>query len=178
MSEPTQLQELEAIAASVERGDDPYVLPVELLDEPEPPTPVSKSLYALILAMAVGEKLKLALKGNRDARMILIRDSNQLIQRFVLQNPRISEDEILMIARNRNVESEVLRKIGEHKYWPRNYQVKLALVTNPKTPVGTAIHFVNALAERELRHLAKSRNVSAAVTSHAKRLLFYKGKKE
>jgi len=174
----TQLQEYEAIVASVERGDDPYVVPEELVEEPEPPKPINKSMYAVILAMAIGEKLKLALKGNRDARMILIRDSNQLIQRFVLLNPRITDDEILMIARNRNVEGEVLRKIGDHKYWPRNYQVKLSLVSNPKTPVSTAIHFVNTLAERDLRFLAKSKNVSAAVTSHAKRLLFYKGKKE
>ena len=45
--------------------------------------------------MTVGERLKLALKGNRDARMILIRDPNRLIQRFVLQNPRITDDEII-----------------------------------------------------------------------------------
>jgi hypothetical protein len=164
-------EDIEAIAESIERGDDPYVVPEELLVEPEEGKPVNKSLYNEILNMTVGERLKLALKGNKDARMILIRDPNRLIQRFVLQNPRISEDEIVMLARNRNLDMELLRKIGDHKHWPRNYQVKLALVTNPKTPLATALHFVSSLQERDIRFLAKSKNVSATVTAQARRLL-------
>ena len=167
-----EVEELDAIAESIERGDDPYVVPEELLEEPEEGKPVNQSLYNQILNMTVGERIKLALKGNRDARMILIRDPNRLIQRFVLQNPRISDDEIVMLARNRNLDGELLRKIGDHKYWPRNYQVKLALVTNPKTPLATALHFVNSLMERDIRFLAKSKNVSATVTAQAKRWLF------
>jgi len=163
--------ELEEIALSIERGDDPYVVPEELLDEPEPGKPVNQSLYNQILHMNVGERLKLALKGNRDARMILVRDPNRLIQRFILMNPRITDDEILMLARNRNLDMELLRKIGDHKYWTRNYQVKLALVSNPKTPLATALHFVNTLQERDIRFLAKSKNVSATVVAQARRWL-------
>jgi hypothetical protein len=171
------VQELEAIAESVERGDDPYVVPEELLADPEPDKPVNQSLYAQILNMTVGERIKLALKGNRDARMILIRDPNRLIQRFVLQNPRISDDEVVTIARNRNLDGELLRKIGDHKSWSRSYQVRIALVTNPKTPLGTALHFVNGLMERDIRLLAKSRNVSATVVAQARRLLMQRDKR-
>lgn len=169
--EVTAAAELDSIAESIERGDDPYVVPEEFIEEPEEGKPVNKSLYSQILDMTVGERLKLALKGNRDARSILIRDPNRLIQRFVLQNPRITDDEIVMLARNRNIDIELLRKIGEHKYWPRNYQVRLALVTNPKTPLATALHFVSTLHERDIRFLAKSKNVSATVTTQARRLL-------
>jgi hypothetical protein len=168
------VEDIEAIAASVERGDDPYVVPQELLDEVEQGTPVNKSLYAQILGMTVGERIKLALKGNRDARMILIRDPNRLIQRFVLQNPRISDEEIVTVARNRNLDGELLRRIGEHKTWPRNYQVRLALVTNPKTPLATALHYVGSLMDRDVRFLAKNKNVSATVVTQARRLLLKK----
>ena len=171
MSDVAEEHHLIAIAESVARGDDPYVVPEEMLVEAEKDKPVNKSLYAQILNMPVGEKIKLALKGNRDARAILIRDPNRLIQRFVMQNPRISDEEVITIARNRNLDSELLHKIGEHKYWPRNYQVKLALVTNPKTPLATSMHFVGTLMERDLRLLAKSKNVAAAVVSQARRLL-------
>lgn len=166
-----EVQEIEAIAESIERGDDPYVVPEELLVEPDEGTPINKSLYAQILEMTIGERLKLALKGNRDARMILIRDPNRIIQRFVLQNPRVSDEEVVMIARNRNLDGEILRLVGDHKNWPRNYQVKLALVTNPKTPLATALHFVSTLMERDLRFLAKSKNVSQTVVAQARRLL-------
>ncbi|HVO22813.1 MAG TPA: hypothetical protein VMW56_04215 [Candidatus Margulisiibacteriota bacterium] len=164
--------EFQAIAESVERGDDPYVVPQELIDEPEDGKPINKSLYNQILHMSVGERIKLALKGNREARAILIRDANRLIQNFVLQNPRITDDEIAMLARNRNTDAELLRKIGDHRLWPRNYQVRLALVTNPKTPMATAMHFVGSLQERDIRLLAKSKNVSSTVSSQAKRILF------
>ena len=163
--------DLDAIAETIERGDDPYVVPEELIEEPEAGKPVDQSLYNQILHMTVGERLKLALKGNRDARMILIRDPNRLIQRFILQNPRITDDEIIMLARNRNLDTELLRKIGDHKYWTRNYQVKVALVSNPKTPLATALHFVNTLQERDIRFLAKSKNVSATVVAQARRWL-------
>lgn len=163
--------DLQAIADSVERGDDPYVVPAELLEEPDASAPINKSLYAQILRMSVGERIKLALKGNRDARMILIRDTNRLIQRFVLQNPRLSDDEVITIARNRNLDVDLLRKIAEHKQWPRNYQVRSALVTNPKAPLASALHFVGTLMERDLRLLAKSKNVSATIVAQARRLL-------
>ena len=168
--------ELAAIAESIERGDDPYVVPQELLEEPEEAKPANQSLYNQILHMKVGERIKLALKGNRDARMILIRDPNRLIQRFVLQNPRITDDEVIMVARNRNLDVELLRKIGDHKHWTRNYQVKLALVTNPKTPMATALHFVGSLMERDIRLIAKSKNVSATVVTQARRLLLQREK--
>ena len=167
---------LEAIAESVRRGDDPYIVPEEMLKEPEAGQPINKSLYAQILSMKVGERIKLALKGNRDARMLLIRDPNRLIQRFVLQNPRISDEEVIGAARNRNLDADLLRLIGDHKSWPRNYQVRLALVTNPKTPLATALHYVSGLMERDLRLLSKSKNISATIVSQVRRLLMQREK--
>lgn len=171
-----QLQELETIAAEIERGEDKIDVPGEMLIEPEKTELINKSLYAKIASMTVGEKLKLALRGNREARALLIRDSNRMIARFVLKNPRITEDEVAGIARNRNIDSEVLRIIGDHKIWPRNYQVRHGLVTNPKTPLATAIHFVGLLSERDMRFLAKSKNVSQTVVVQARRILTQKGR--
>lgn len=168
---PGDVAAAEAIAAQVERGDDPYVVPEELLVEPDKGVPVNKSLYAQIQAMTVGEKIKLSLRGNHDARMILIRDGNRLIQRFVLQNPRVSEDEVIMVARNRSVDSEILKMIGDNKNWRRNYQVRLGLVANPKTPLATSLALLGGLQERDLRFVARSKNVSTTIAGQARRLL-------
>jgi hypothetical protein len=163
--------DIQAIAESVERGDDPYAVPEEMLVEPEPDKPVNKSLYNQIVHMRVGERVKLALKGNREVRAILIRDPVQLIQRFVLQNPRITEDEVLVMARNRNLDTQLLRMIAENKHWPRNYQIKLALVTNPKSPLAVALRFVHGLMERDIRFLAKSKNISSTIAGQARRMV-------
>jgi hypothetical protein len=168
---PDGTADLQAIAASIERGEDPFVVPEEMLVEPDRTKPVDKSLYTQIREMSVGERIKLALKGNHDARMILIRDANKLIQRFVLQNPRITEDEVVMIARNRNIESELLKTIGDNRTWAKNYQVRLGLAANPKTPLATALHMLATLMERDLRLMAKNKNISSTVVSQARRLL-------
>jgi hypothetical protein len=158
------------------RGDDPYEVPAVLIEEAQ--TEITKGLAAQILEMKFGQKLKLALKGGREARTILIRDSNRLIQRFVLENPRITEDELIMVCKNRSADQELLTRIGKDREWSRLHQVRLALVTNPKTPVGLALRFLPMLGERDLRTLAKSKNVPAAVNGAAKRMVVERKKRE
>jgi hypothetical protein len=164
--------QIQAVVASIEAGDDAIAVPVELLKEPEgkaaaPP----QSLWAQILAMGMAEKLKLALRGNKDARTILLRDGSKLIRRFVLQNPRISDTEVIAVARNRSADEDMVRTIAERREWMRNYQVRLALAGNPKTPLVIAIRQVSSLDDRDLRTLAKSKNVPQAVAAQARRLL-------
>jgi len=165
------------LVRSIEAGSDTISVPVELIDEPaETVPPPPRSLYAQILTMSIAEKLKLALRGNKDARAILIRDSSKLIRRFVMQNPRLSDAEVIAIARNRSSDDELLRVIVERREWMRNYQVRLALVTNPKTPLAVALRQLPTLGERDLRMLAKSRNVPQTVVAQARRLVLAMGR--
>ena len=177
---PEEREGEEAVAELVRTivaGPDTIGVPAELMEEPDaavPPPP--RSLYAQILTMGIAEKLKLALRGNKDARAILIRDSSKLIRRFVMQNPRLSDAEVIAIARNRSSDDELLRVIIERREWMRNYQVRLALATNPKTPLPVALKLIPTLGERDLRFIAKSRNVSQAVVANARRLLLAAGR--
>jgi hypothetical protein len=161
------------LVRSIEAGEDKIELPKELVEEPETPTAAAPqtSLHTRILAMDMSEKIKLALRGNRDARLILIRDGNRLIRRFVLQNPRVSDSEIIALARNKSTDDEILRLVCEKREWMRNYQVRLGLATNPKTPLPVALRQVASLEQRDLRQIAKSKNVPQAVAAHARRLL-------
>jgi len=167
--------DLTELAEAIEQGRDTIEVPEALLEEHPPEQQVAKSLQAELQGMRVGERLKLALKGNRDVRTLLIRDANRMVQRFVLLNPRITDEEVLAIAKNRSVDREVLETVCRKKEWVSNYQVRLALATNPKTPLGVAVRFVPTLLPRDLRTLAKSKNVPAAICSMAKRLVIERG---
>ncbi|HOJ13263.1 MAG TPA: hypothetical protein PLS81_01850 [Deltaproteobacteria bacterium] len=123
----------------------------------------TRSLFQRIQAMSVAEKIDLAHKAGKDARTILIRDSNKLVQLAVVQSPKITESEILAIAANRQVSDEVLKEIGMSKEWLKNYQVRLALVNNPKTPLSIALAQIPYLNKRDLGLLAKNRNVPRPV---------------
>lgn len=168
------MQDEAAIAAAVEAGTDDIVVPSGLVDEPEDAAAVEKSLLQRLQEMTVSEKIKLALRGNRETRMLLLRDSNRMIRRFVLQNPRLADDEIIAISKNRSADEELLRLISENRDWTKNYQVKLSLTTNPKTPLVLALRFVSGLNDRDIRSLAKSKNVSQTVAAAAKRIVLSK----
>jgi hypothetical protein len=176
---PETATEVEAIVRAVEAGEDTIAVPEVLLAEEEAAavarSPETLSLYARILTMGQAEKIKLALRGNKDARMILVRDASKMIRRLVLMNPRISDSEVISVARNRSAEEELLRLIADRREWMRNYQVRLALVTNPKTPLAIALRQLGTLGERDLRALAKSKNVAASVVSQARRMVASKG---
>ncbi|MCC6848491.1 MAG: hypothetical protein IT294_08330 [Deltaproteobacteria bacterium] len=168
------MQDEAGIAAAVEAGTDGIAVPEALVEEAGPGKPVEGSLLLQLQTMTVSEKIKLALRGNRDARMLLIRDANKMIRRFVLQNPRIGDEEIIAIAKNRSADDELLRLIGESREWTKNYQVRVSLVTNPKTPLVLSLRFLSGLHERDVRMLAKSKNVSATVSTAAKRIIHQK----
>ena len=177
--EERELSEAEAneLARQIEAGEDGIAVPAELLEEPEERrAPPPQNLYARILRMKITEKLKLALRGNRDARMILVRDTNKLLRRFVLLNPRIGEDEVIAVTRNKSADDELLRMITERREWMRNYQVRLGVATNPKTPLAVALRQLPTLGERDLRMLAKSRNMPQTVVAQARRLLLATGR--
>jgi hypothetical protein len=94
----------------------------------------------------------------------------------VISSPKITDSEIVIIAQSRAISDEILRLISVNKEWTRNYQVKLALAKNPKTPQPQAIKFLNYLQERDLKSLMKSKDVPTVISTHARRILTKKGR--
>ena len=131
-----------------------------------------KSLFGKIQKMTLAERVKIALRGNKEARSILIRSTSKIVMRKVLQNPRITEDEILALAKNRNVDEEVLRIIASNRDWTATYALRLALVENAKTPIPPALRFLSGLQIRDVRSIAKSKNVPSVISAHARKVLF------
>jgi hypothetical protein len=111
------------------------------------------------------------MKGDREERMILIRDSNRTVAVGVLRNGRITEPEIESIAKMRNVQDEVLRQVGSAREWTKNYNVILSLIRNPRTPQGVSMNFVSRLTNRDLKILVSSRDVPELIRRMARRTL-------
>ena len=129
------------------------------------------TLYEQIRAMGSTEKLRLALHGDRASRLLLLKDPNKTIQLHILQNKRITIEEVQHIAGNRQANPEALVRIGETREWLQNPSVVLALVSNPKTPSRTAVRLLRSLPQSEIRRIAKSPNVSQSIAQAARRLV-------
>ena len=128
------------------------------------------SLIRRIMFMNTKDRIKLAMKGDREARSILIRDSNRVVSSGVVNNPRITEQEIENIAAMRTVSDEVLRIIAMNRAWARNYVIIHSLARNPRTPIPTAMNILPRIRTKDLQNLAQNRNVSEGVRRQAYRL--------
>ena len=133
-------------------------------------SPERISLIRRIMFMTAKDRMKLALKGDREARGILIRDSNKIVATGVIHNPRISDQEIENIAAMRQVADEVLRLIGMNRAWARSYSIIHNLARNPRTPMATAVHILGRIRTKDLNAITQNRNVSEAVRRQAYRL--------
>ncbi len=129
-----------------------------------------EAMPARIRKMPVAERFKLGLRGNLEARNVLARDPLKLVQSAVLKNPRITVEEVLNLAKSRSVDGDLLRQVGSEKEWVRHYTVRQALVQNPKTPVTTSLLLIRGMRERDIRMLARSKNVPGVIQQAARRL--------
>lgn len=109
-------------------------------------------------------------------RMLGVRDANPLVSVSAMKAPGMADSEAVRIAAMRNVCEDVLREIANSREWTRIYQVKLNLVSNPRTPFGHASKFVMHLRDNDLKTVSKSKDVPGAVQTLAKQQLSRKGK--
>ena len=128
------------------------------------------SLIRRIMFMHVRDRMKLARKGDREARSILIRDPDKAVAAAVINNPRITDQEAENIATMRTVAAEVLRVVSTNRGWARSYPIIHNLVRNPRTPIPTSINILPRIRTKDLQHLSQNRNISEAVRRQALRL--------
>lgn len=132
------------------------------------------SLTQKIVKMNIAEKIKLATKGNKEARSVLIRDSNKLVSVATIRSPRITEGEVYTQAMNKIAHDDVLRVIYTNREWLRKYAIKLALVKNPKVPQGVSMRLLGQLHESDVKQLSKDKNVAGSIQMMAKKAIMKK----
>lgn len=165
-------------------SDYPQDLPVEAdeLLEDGPPAEFDEegeeylSKYKMAQVMGIGEKIKMALTGDKEWRKILVKDANKLVSSGVVKNPRMSEPEVLTLLKSGVQNDEIMRLICANKEWVKNYQIRKALIENPKTPLANALRYLGTMNEKDVAGYAKSRNISSVVATMAKRMLMNKKK--
>jgi len=124
--------------------------------------------------MSVKDKMMLAPKADKAERAVLLRDLNASVARLLIRNPRITDAEIVQIAKDFAAPSDVLEMIAKNRKWIMNPEIRLAMVRNPRTPTPLAIAQLNYLQVKDLAILAKSQNVRETIKNEAFKLLLKK----
>jgi hypothetical protein len=137
------------------------------VDEVHLPEPLLKRLQN----MSMAQKVAIALKGNKEVRTALLRDTNKMVAVAAIKNPRITENEVVGVCLSRSANEEVIRIVSVNREWIRSYGIKLALVQNPKTPLAVAMRFLSLLNQVDLKNIAKSKNLPSAIANQAKAMM-------
>lgn len=95
-----------------------------------------------------------------------------------MKNPRITDGEVLMVAKVKTTSDDIIRMILLNKDWMKLYEMKKALIVHPKTPPPKAMRMVPFLTMKDLKELAKSRQVSTMVATAARKELELRIKKQ
>lgn len=135
-----------------------------------------QTLLQRLGALSPAEKIKTALTGNQEERLVLIRDSNKLVARAVLGSPKLSDAEVEAFASMKNVTEEVLRQIAMNRAFMKSYSVVRSLVNNPRAPLDVTLPLMNRLNERDLKSLSMNKNVPETLRRLAMKM--YKQKSE
>ena len=136
----------------------------------EPDKAKRETLLQKLSRMRVVERVQMAIKGNRDERMLLIRDPCRVVQRAVLQSPQLSDREVETYAGMASLGEEALRLIAVNRKYRKNYTVVRALMNNPKTPVEITLHLLPNIMAQDLKLLMGNKNIPDTLRTAALRL--------
>jgi predicted DNA-binding protein (UPF0278 family) len=121
--------------------------------------------------MRVVERIKLALTGNREERMALIRDANKLVQRAVLSSPKLTTQEVEGFSSMSSLSDEILRMIAGNRAFIKNYAVVKNLITNPKVPLDVSMHMLPRLHDTDMKFLTQNKNVPETLRTMAAKII-------
>jgi hypothetical protein len=136
----------------------------------EPDLARRQTLLQRLAKMTVAQRVQFAIKGGSEARRTLIRDSNKVVQRAVLQSPRLTDQEVEAFAAMSSLTDEILRHIANNRNFRKNYTVVRNLINNPKVPLDVTLHMLPMLNAVDLKRLTTNRNVAETLRTTAMKL--------
>jgi hypothetical protein len=129
-----------------------------------------QTLIQRLAKMTVAQRVQFAMKGGSEARRTLIRDNNKVVQRAVLQSPRLTDQEVEAFASMSGLTDEILRMIANNRNFRKNYTVVRNLINNPKTPIDVSLHMLPILNAIDLKRLTTNKNVPETLRTTATKL--------
>lgn len=142
---------------------------------PSTPAEIKRVAEELIVTrvphLPVGQKLTLARRGTSRVAGALLAEGHAQAIKLALANPFLTESQILKVLAKAGVPERVVAAIAQHPKWSVQYNVRVALIRNPHTPVPSVLAFLPNLTLRDLKELATLEGVTPHVRKYIQREL-------
>jgi len=159
----------------------PAASAVAIKAKKQPPAGVEErrdSVLQKISKLDIRGRITLAMRGSKEDRSILIRDSTKLVAIAVLESPKVSDGEVEKFALQKNVLEAVLRAIPLKRRFAKNYNIMRNLVQNPRTPLDLSLGLMKNLLVHDLKNLSGNKEVSDTIRKLALRMFKQKIEKK
>jgi uncharacterized protein (DUF1778 family) len=113
-----------------------------------------EQLLARLPQLPLGQKITLARRGPARIAGALLAEGHAQIISIVLDNPYMTEAQILKALSREKLSTAVIPAISHHRKWSITYNIRLALVRHPSAPLATVLAYLPALTVSDLRDLA------------------------
>lgn len=157
-----------ALARLLGSEADPADLPADALDEgSESPDTNSRQRARALMErgrpLSLGERKTLARRRDRNLLARVLRDPHPDVIRIVLDNPALTEADVIRLCAQRPVPADVLAQVFRHPRWIVRYRVQRALALNPHTPDSISLQLLPHLTSSDLSLVARSADLSDRV---------------
>ncbi len=146
-------------------------LALKLEAEAEAAPPKRQSLFDKVRAMKRPQKILFALKANREGRILLIKSNDPQVYHFLVKNPGMTTDEIILLTKSALLQPVTLELIARNREWMKDQRVRFNIVLNPKTPLPLSLNTIGYLDAFNVKQVARNPYARTAIRRIALRKL-------
>ncbi|MGB8343200.1 MAG: hypothetical protein WCE51_16570 [Chthoniobacterales bacterium] len=111
-------------------------------------------VIARLPQLPLGQKITLARRGTARLAGALLAEGHTQIVTIVLDNAYLTEAQVLKVLSREKLPPVIVNTIAHHRKWSITYNVRLALVRHPLSPLATVLAYLPELTVSDLRELA------------------------
>lgn len=147
----------ERATARLHDSDPPELPEEEEIDERRVPD------YGRGRVLSLGERKSLARRPDRKLLDRVLRDPHPDVIELLLQNPRLTEPDVVRLCARRPNSAEILLRVFRAPRWATSPRVRRSLAMNPATPAAVVLAVVPLMTPADLREMARDDRVPRAV---------------
>jgi len=125
-----------------------------------------EQLIARLPQLPLGQKMTLGRRGPGRVAGALLAEGHAQVLAVVLDNPYLTESQILKVLSREKIPLDVIRATTQHRKWSCAYNVRLALIRHPGSTLSSVLSYLPELAVSDLRELAAPGIVSESLRKY------------
>lgn len=149
---------------------DTVAILLDLPHEAQDDVPFQPFLDPALKETSLGMRKALARKPDFKLISRIAQDQDHRVIEILLNNPRLTERDVIRIGATRPTSPKVLEKIYNHPRWICRYAIKKVIVLNPHSPLSMSLRLLTFMRFEDLNDIVSRPDLNAALVQEAKRL--------